>query len=476
MILELIAGHHRNDTAADTNIFLSEMPPAAVYLDLQTNYAIHQMFTSCLAHMAYIIVSDGEAAIIDPLRELDPYLKFLKEKGLTLKYIFETHFHADFVSGHYDLSQKTGAQIVFGPTAQSDVDIKVASDNEKFKIGKIHLQVLHTPGHTMESSCYLLLDGEEQKCVFTGDTLFLGEVGRPDLAVKSDEITKEYLAELLFDSLRSKIMKLDPKCIVYPAHGAGSPCGKKISTGTYDVLENQLKTNYALQEMSKAEFVEMATQDLPIPPQYFGHDVSMNKGRAQSVEDVIQRGLIVRDLPSPAEIAELQIEILDTRTAKEFETGYIPGSICLPLTLNYAIWAGTLFNPSSKFFIIASAGKEKESVIRLARIGYDNILGVLRDGVEAYKAKGNTLETLKNINADEVTPEFSIYDVRNPPELDHGHVEGAHNVPLIEIQKRSMDGSIDSAIPRDIPIYIHCKGGARSVMACSILRKLGYTN
>ena len=259
MILELIAGHHRNDTAADTNIFLSEMPPAAVYLDLQTNYAIHQMFTSCLAHMAYIIVSDGEAAIIDPLRELDPYLNFLKEKGLTLKYIFETHFHADFVSGHYDLSQKTGAQIVFGPTAQSDVDMKVASDNEKFKIGKIHLQVLHTPGHTMESSCYLLLDGEEQKCVFTGDTLFLGEVGRPDLAVKSDEITKEYLAELLFDSLRSKIMKLDPKCIVYPAHGAGSPCGKKISTGTYDVLENQLKTNYALQEMSKADFVEMAT-------------------------------------------------------------------------------------------------------------------------------------------------------------------------------------------------------------------------
>ena len=238
----------------------------------------------------------------------------------------------------------------------------------------------------MESSCYLLLDGEEQKCLFTGDTLFLGEVGRPDLAVKSEEITKEDLAELLFDSLRNKIMTLDPKCIVYPAHGAGSPCGKKISTGTYDVLENQLKTNYALQEMSKKDFVEMATQDLPTPPQYFGHDVSMNKGKAQAVDDVIQRGLILKDLPSPGEIAEQSIVMLDTRTAKEFESGYIPGSICLPLSINYAIWAGTLFKPSSKFFIISSEGKEKESVIRLARIGYDNIIGVLKGGVDAYKA------------------------------------------------------------------------------------------
>jgi hydroxyacylglutathione hydrolase len=225
---------------------MSEMPPAALYIDQQANFTVHQFFTSCLAHMAYIIVSGEEAAIIDPLRELDPYINFLKDKKLKLKYIFETHFHADFVSGHYALSQKTGAQIVFGPTAQADCETLVAKDMERFNIGQIQMQVLHTPGHTMESSCFLLLDGDREHCVFTGDTLFLGEVGRPDLAVKSEEVTQEDLAGLLYDSLHGKIMKLSPKCIVYPAHGAGSPCGKKISTGTYDVLENQLATNYAL--------------------------------------------------------------------------------------------------------------------------------------------------------------------------------------------------------------------------------------
>jgi hydroxyacylglutathione hydrolase len=328
----------------------------------------------------------------------------------------------------------------------------------------------------MESSCFLLLDGERQHCVFTGDTLFLGEVGRPDLAVKSDEITSEDLAGLLYDSLRNKIMKLDPKCIVYPAHGAGSPCGKNISTGTYDVLSNQLKTNYALQDIKKEDFIALATLELPKPPQYFGHDVALNKGKAASVEDILRKSLVPTDLPTPDEIKAQGIVLLDTRTVKEFEAGYIPGSVSLPLSVNFAIWSGTLFKPSTKFFIIASTGKERESVIRLARIGYDNILGVLKGGLESYRAQGKPVETLKSIEAWEVTTDMFVVDVRNPPELIHGHLEGVRNVPLIEISKKSEDGSLDGFFPKDCKIYVHCRGGARSIMACSMLSKHGYSN
>lgn len=383
--------------------------------------------------MAYLIFSDGEAAIIDPLREIEPYLCLLDSKGAKLKYIFETHFHADFVSGHYDLSTKTGAPIVFGPTAQAEYTHLNASDNEVFKIGKIELKVLHTPGHTMESSCFVLLDEGRQHCVFTGDTLFLGEVGRPDLAVKSGSVTKEDLAGYLFDSLREKVMKLDPKIIIYPGHGAGSSCGKNISSGTFCILERQLQNNYALQDMTKEAFIQTLTNEIPPPPQYFFHDAAMNKKSVEPVSDILTRSLKFLPMPPIEELDKEGIILIDTRVGADFSKGFIKGALSLPLTMNFAPWVGTLFPPGTKFFVACEKDKEVETVLRLARIGYDHIEGILEGGIEAYLAAGKSLETVEHIPAQDLTPDMVIFDVRNTTELHIGKIETAEHIPLLEI-------------------------------------------
>lgn len=321
-----------------------------------------------------------------------------------------THFHADFVSGHYDLSVKTGAQIIYGPTAKADIPIIAAEDNQVFQLGKIGIRTMHTPGHTMESTCWVIEDNGKDECVFTGDTLFLGEVGRPDLAVKSGSITKEDLAGFLYDSLRNKVMKLDHEVVVFPAHGAGSPCGKKIADGTYCTIGKQLASNYALQDMTKEAFINDLTQNIPAPPQYFFHDVAYNRSKIIAVDEVISNSFHLKPLPTPEEIAKEKLVLIDTRTPKEFEAGHIPNTLNLPLTVNYAIWAGTLFSASTKFFIIAPKGKEKESIIRLARIGYDNIVGVLAGGYEVYAHQGLPVNTLKHVPAKDLTTGMKIID------------------------------------------------------------------
>lgn len=335
---------------------------------------------------------------------------------------------------------------------------------------------MHTPGHTMESTCWVLEENGKDECVFTGDTLFLGEVGRPDLAVKAGTITKQDLAGFLYDSLRNKIMKLDPEVVVFPAHGAGSPCGKKIADGTYCTIGKQLENNYALQEMTREAFIDDLTQNIPNPPQYFFHDVAYNKSKIAGVEQIIENSFKLKPLPTPAEIAKDSLILIDTRTPKEFEAGHIPHTINLPLTINYAIWAGTLFPATTKFFIIAQKGKEKESIIRLARIGYDNIVGVLAGGFEVYKHQGHTVQTLNHIAAKDLTSDMLIYDVRNTPELTHGHIDHVINIPLQEVNKLYLEGKLEDKFPKDKPFYLHCKTGARSAMACSIFEKYGYKN
>ena len=491
--LELIQGEAHTGTATEQNeetgkcysIIMTlnighqrpfhPMPEAKAWIDDNTNFAVLQLFTPCLAEMAYLVSSDGEAAIIDPLREIDVYLELLQERGLKLKYIFETHFHADFVSGHYDLSMKTGATIVFGPNAQANYDIKVAQDDEIFNLGKVSIKVLHTPGHTMESSSFLLLDGQRQHCLFTGDTLFLGEVGRPDLAVKNDETTSEDLAGFLFDSLRNKIMKLDPLMLIYPGHGAGSACGKKISEGTYCSLGKQLLNNYALQDMTREAFIKELTTGITPPPQYFFHDVAQNKNKITPVDVVLKKSLKFLASPNFEEFERNGVVILDTRSPKEFECGFIHGAISLPLTMNFAVWGGTLFIPTTKFFIISEAGKEKESVIRLARIGYDNCIGALDGGMDAYRASGLPLETINHVAAAELIPTMMIFDVRNPSELLQGKIDGAINVPLDKMTSLLREGKLGEKFPLGETFYIHCKTGGRSTIACSILRKGGYT-
>ncbi|EAR96103.1 metallo-beta-lactamase family protein (macronuclear) [Tetrahymena thermophila SB210] len=456
----------------------AKMPEAKLHIDESENYHIAQLFTSCLAEMAYYIESEKEAIVIDPLRETEPYIEYAKKRGATIKYILLTHFHADFISGHVDLAKKTGAKIVYGPTAKASFDFHLATDGEKIPIGKVNIEVLHTPGHTQESSCYLLLDGERQHAVFTGDTLFLGEVGRPDLAVKSGEITKEDLAGWMYDSLRNKIMKLDPKVIVYPGHGAGSPCGKKISDGTFDTLENQLKTNYALQEIERDQFVTLLSSDLPAPPQYFFHDVAQNKSCALPVEEVVSKNLnFIPATKFLSEVAKVpESTIIDTRAPKAFEKGFIPGSVNVSLSITFAIWVGTLFKPETKFFIVAENGKEKESIIRLARIGYDNVLGCLEGGFEAFQTAHKHKDEITVVQQENLTKEMHFVDVRNAPELSHGYIKGAHNIPLGQLEQILKDNSNNEALPKDKPIYIYCKSGARSMIASSLLKKYGYTN
>jgi glyoxylase-like metal-dependent hydrolase (beta-lactamase superfamily II)/rhodanese-related sulfurtransferase len=441
---------------------------------------IEQIYTGCLAQGAYYIESEGEAVVVDPLREVEPYLEKAQKNGARIKYVFETHFHADFVSGHVDLSQKTGAPIVYGPTASPGFEAHIARDGEEFKVGKLTFRVLHTPGHTMESSCFLLLDENgREKALFSGDTLFIGDVGRPDLAQKAAHMTQEQLAETLFDSLRNKVMTLPDDVIVYPAHGAGSACGKNMSKETFDTLGHQKATNYALRtNMTKAEFVKEVTTGLMPPPAYFPLNVTMNKQGYDSIDEVIKRGTHALS-PRAFEAAanETGALILDTRDAQQFSEGFVPNSINIGIDGNFAPWVGALIpDIKQQILLVTEPGREEEVVTRLARVGYDYCIGYLDGGFEAWKKAGMETDKIERVTAVQLAqilaanPDTPVFDVRKNSEYLSEHVEGAENAPLDYINESML------AMPKHKTAYIHCAGGYRSMIFASILRARGYDN
>lgn len=457
------------------------MPKLRNFIERETNYIkanlmkVNQIYTNCLAQGAYYISNKGEAAIIDPLRETAPYLKMLTENGDKLKYIFETHFHADFVSGHVDLAKATGAKIIFGPGAHTSYESYIASDNEEFKLGDLTIKVLHTPGHTLESSSFLLLEADKTPhCIFTGDTLFIGDVGRPDLAIKSD-LTQEDLAGMLFDSLRNKIMSLPGEVIIYPAHGAGSACGKNMSKETFDTLENQKKLNYALQDISKEQFVKELTTGILPPPQYFSKNAMLNKSGYKQFDEVIATGAQpLNAVEFESKMKDKNVLILDVRKAAEFAQGHIPGSLFIGLDGQFAPWVGTVIEDiNTPILIVAPAGKEEETVMRLSRVGYDNSIGYLEGGFDAWKKSNKAIENINSIPAEEFENRLSasalnILDVRKPGEHEAQHIENVENKPLdfISDWKPNLD--------KNKEYYIHCAGGYRSMIAASILKRNGY--
>jgi hydroxyacylglutathione hydrolase len=435
---------------------------------------VHQLYTSCLAQGAYYISHNGEAAIIDPLRETKPYLDLILQNKDHLKYIFETHFHADFVSGHVDLSKETGAEIVFGPGASTTYPSRIAHDGEEFKIGGLTLRVLHTPGHTLESSCFLLIDenGKEQ-CLFSGDTLFIGDVGRPDLAIKSN-LSQEDLAGMLYDSLRNKIMPLPDDITIYPAHGAGSACGKNMSKETSDTLGQQKRVNYALQDLSKADFIKELTTGILPAPQYFAKNAAMNKSGYKNFNEVLKQGKNAIE-PDAFESFTKQKGnlILDVRSADDFAKAHIPGALFIGLDGQFAPWVGTLIQDlNTPILLVSPAGREEETVLRLSRVGYDNCLGYLHGGVEAWIAAGKKTDSVKTLSPQEFFESYqsglSTLDVRRPGEVEISRLKRASLKALdfIEDWKNDLD--------KEKPYLIHCAGGYRSMIAISILKNLGY--
>lgn len=441
---------------------------------------IEQIYTGCLAQGAYYIENKGEAAIIDPLRETNPYLEKAKERHAKIKYIFETHFHADFVSGHLDLAQKTGATIIYGPNATTSFEKYEAKDQEEFRVGKLTIKVLHTPGHTLESTTYLLLDEEgKEYAIFSGDTLFIGDVGRPDLAQKKGYLTKEDLAEMLFDSLRKKIMPLSDEVIVYPAHGAGSACGKNMSKDTWDTLGNQKKTNYALRsDMTKEEFVKEVTDGLLPPPEYFAKNAKLNKMGYESIDEVMERGtkaLSARKFELAAN--ETGALILDVRSKEEFVKGFIPNAVFIGLDGSFAPWVGALIpDLKQEILIVAPEGRAEETVKRLARVGYDQAIGYLEGGFNAWKTYGGEIDQIETIDAATFEAIYQqdtgikVLDVRKPNEWESEHIEQSQNFPLDFINRQM------SEVSRDTTYYLHCRSGYRSTVAASILKARGFEN
>ena len=438
---------------------------------------IEQIYTGCLAQGAYYIVSEGEAAIIDPLREVQPYLDRLAKDNVKLKYIFETHFHADFVSGHIDLSKKTGAPIIYGPTAAPEFEAIVAEDNQVFEIGKIKIKVLHTPGHTMESSTYLLIDENgKNHAIFSGYTLFLGDVGRPDLAQKAANLTQEELAGLLYDSLYNKILPLEDEITVYPAHGAGSACGKNMQKETVDTLGNQKQTNYALKQTSKESFIAAVLDGLTAPPKYFGMNVAMNKKGYTSFDEVLAKGktaLSVDEFETAAE--ETGALILDTRNAAEFYKGFIPQSINIGLKGDFAPWVGSMIvDVQQPILLVCDDCTEEETITRLSRVGFDNVLGYLKGGFESWKNSGKEIDTIHRISPEEFAEKFNenskVIDVRKEGEYVAEHINDAYSKPLAYIN--DWVGNINP----DEHFFLHCAGGYRSMIAASILQARGYRN
>jgi hydroxyacylglutathione hydrolase len=439
---------------------------------------VEQIYTGCLAQGAYYIESEGEAVIIDPLRETQPYLERAQKSGAKIKYVLETHFHADFVSGHVDLAKKTGATIVYGPNANPSFEAHIAKDGEEFRVGKVTIRVLHTPGHTMESTTYLLIDenGKEHS-IFTGDTLFIGDVGRPDLAQKAGSITQEDLAGYLYESLHNKIMPLPDDVLVYPAHGAGSACGKNMSKETFDTLGNQKKTNYALKAGTKEQFIKEVTDGLLPPPAYFPQNVAMNKGMIVSVDEVKEKGLRALTPDQFELVAETEgALVLDTRGPQTFKDGFIPRSINIGIKGDFAPWVGTLIpDVKQPLLLVCEEGTEDEVVTRLARVGYDNVFGYLKGGIDSWSAADKQMDRIESISADEFArrlkkEKLHVVDVRKDGEFTAEHVDGAYHASLQYINEHL------ARIAKDEPNYVHCAGGYRSMIAASLLKSRGYHN
>jgi glyoxylase-like metal-dependent hydrolase (beta-lactamase superfamily II)/rhodanese-related sulfurtransferase len=440
---------------------------------------IEQIYTGCLAQGAYYIVSENEAVIIDPLREIKPYLSRAEKDGVKIKYVLETHFHADFVSGHVDLAKASGASIVYGPTAAPNFDAHIATDGEVLTVGKIKIKVLHTPGHTMESSCYLLIDENgKDHSLFSGDTLFIGDVGRPDLAQKAASMTQEELAAILYHSLRTQVMTLADDVIVYPAHGAGSACGKNMSKETVSTIGEQKQNNYALRaNMTEEEFVKEVTDGLATPPAYFPLNVAMNKNGYDNIDVVMERGL-KKLSATEFEVAanETDAVMLDTRSADTFRKGFVPNSVNIGLDGQFAPWVGALIpDVKQQILLIAELGKEEETIMRLARVGYDFVIGYLDGSFDTWKSAGKEVDTIERITADEFASRVDIakdivVDVRRESEYEAEHVENANNIPLDFINDNI------SSFPKEDHFFIHCAGGYRSMIASSILKARGWDN
>ena len=440
---------------------------------------IKQLYTGCLSEAAYYIESDGQAAVIDPLRDIDEYLELANERKASIKYIFETHFHADFVSGHLDLAKATGATIIYGPQTETKFPVYIAKDQERFQLGKLTIEVLHTPGHTLESSCYLLKDeSNKDYCVFTGDTLFVGDVGRPDLAQKGEELTMDDLAGMMYNSIQRKIIPLADDVIVYPAHGPGSACGKNLGPSTFSTVGEEKKFNYALKQENKKDFIEAITEGLAAPPQYFPINARINKEGYDSLDEIVSKGTKQLSIPEFKKLIKEDAIILDTRRASVFTHGFVPGSISVGLEGRFAEWAGSLLPFDKVLILVTEKGKEKESVIRLARVGFDKIAGCLDGGFNAWKNAGEDIDMIIDVEPDELIMDLPydknilVLDVRKPAEFANGHINAAVNLPLDEM----MDPAAMANIEETDNVYVHCAGGYRSVIASSLLKRQGIHN
>jgi glyoxylase-like metal-dependent hydrolase (beta-lactamase superfamily II)/rhodanese-related sulfurtransferase len=436
---------------------------------------IQQIYTNCLAEAAYYIESDGEAAIVDPIRETEPYTQLAEQRNSKINYIFETHFHADFVSGHIDLSKKTGAEIIYGPEANTNYKVKNAKDGETFKVGKITIKVLHTPGHTLESSCFLLLDENQNPyCVFTGDTLFVGDVGRPDL-LDGSGISKEYLAGLLFESLHQKIKPLPDGVIVYPAHGPGSSCGKNIGKETWSTIGQQKQSNYYLKETDKGKFIETLTTGILPPPLYFFDDARINKMGYAGIDEVVSKNTRPLSLSDFEKIVSKGAIMLDTRSTDDFEKGFIPGALNIGLNGQYAQWLGTLITIDKPIVLITETGKEKESVLRAARVGYENIKGYLEGGMDTYIKAAKPLDEIASIDASAFhnylkAGNYTALDVRKPGEFETAHVQDAEFISLSDLPASY------HLLQKEKTYLVYCGGGYRSMIAASLLKANGFKN
>lgn len=438
---------------------------------------IEQLYTGCLSEAAYFIESNGEAAVIDPIRDTEGYLKLAKENDATIKYIFETHFHADFVSGHLDLSKETGAPIVYGPQTKANFQFQLAKDGEEFKIGNITIQAIHTPGHTLESTCYLLKDEKGKPyCLFTGDTLFVGDVGRPDLS--SGNLSKEELASIMYDSIQNKLMPLPDDVIVYPAHGQGSSCGKNLGPENFTTIGAQKETNYAMQPQTREEFIKSVTDGLEEAPPYFKINARINQDGYQDLNEVKSKGLTSFTVDQfKSQVANGAV-ILDTRNAEKFTEGFIPGSVFIGLEGRFAEWAGSLLSFKDPILLVADQGTEEEALIRLARVGFENVEGFLKGGFEAWEQAGEKKDIIINVEPDELAMDIpfddrlTVIDVRKFGEFADGHVSEAINIPLSEM----VDIAQIAQLEEDQNIYIHCGSGYRSVIAASLIKRQGYHN
>lgn len=438
---------------------------------------IQQLYTNCLSEAAYYIESDGEAAIIDPLRDIEPYMTVSKERDTSIKYIFETHFHADFVSGHIDLAKATGAPIIYGPGANPAYPVHNAKDGERFRIGKISIEAVHTPGHTLESTCYVLRDeNDKPHAIFTGDTLFVGDVGRPDLS--SGNMSREELADILYNTIQQKILPLADDILVYPAHGPGSSCGKNLGPNTISTIGEEKKNNYALQPQDREAFIKAVTEGLGDAPKYFPVNAQINQKGYRNLQDLKKQGLQALDLNTFKKWMAKDAIILDSRPATTFTQAFVPGSISIGLEGRFAEWAGNILSFDEPIILITEPGKEEESLIRLARVGFEKIQGYLKGGFETYSKAGEKIDMIIDIEADELAmdiphdPQLLVLDVRRQAEFNNGHIVNAMNLPLHEM----IDPALLANFEDHQNVYIHCAGGYRSVIAASLLKRQGFHN